>query len=98
MPAINLNNATTTYAKIAASASVVDLIAENGNRVGLFIANNSTNILYIRIDADATTSDYTFALASNTIFTMPLNYFTDKVTGIWDGTNGFARVTQIAAR
>lgn len=96
MPPINTKNNVTTYAKITSSTSVQDLIAENGNRVGLFLYNSSTQPLYVRIDADATTSDYTFIVPSNSLYEMPYEYFTDKVTGIWPSVDGFVTVTEIA--
>jgi len=95
MPPINNNNAITSYAKVASSATVVDLVAENGNRVGLMIYNASTANLFIRIDADASLTDYAIKITSNGYYEMPLGYFTDKVTGIWDAANGFAYVTEI---
>ena len=98
MPAINLNNSDTVYATVTSSASVQTLIAENGNRVGLYIHNASTAILYIKVDGDATTSNYTAKLEAGALYEMPRNYFTDQVTGIWASANGQANVTEISTR
>lgn len=96
MPPINTKNNVTTYAKITSSITAQDLIAENGNRVGLYIYNASSQPLYIRIDATATTTDYTLIIPSNTLYEMPYEYFTDKVSGIWGTADGYAMVTEIA--
>ena len=98
MPAINLNSSDTTYTSVASSATVVDIVAENGNRVGLMIFNDSTAVLYLRIDGAATTSDYTIKLAAGAFYEMPRGYFTDKVTGIWAAENGSAKITEICTK
>jgi len=96
MPPININSAITEYSKVASNAAeAVTLIAEHGGRLGLMIYNGSTAILYCRIDGNATTSDYSFAIPANSLYEMPQGYFTDKVTGIWASENGSAFITQI---
>lgn len=92
----NYINATTIFTSIDADNSEAQVLAaESGKRVGLIIFNGSSNNLFCLIDGDATTSNYSFKLAANTYYEMPKEYFTDKVTGIWDGTNGAAKVTEI---
>lgn len=98
MAALNTKNAVTAYTKISASASVVDLVAENGNRVGLMIFNDAAANLFIRIDANATLTDYNLKIPAYTLYEMPYEYFTDKVTGIWDAATGTAKVTEIKDR
>lgn len=98
MPPINLRNSTTTYSSVNASTNVQTLVVENGSRVGLMIFNASTANLYLRIDADASTSDYFVKLPSNALYEMPRNYFTDKVTGIWDAVDGSAKITEISTK
>ncbi len=96
MPPINTNNASTSYTKVTSSATVVDLVAENGRRVALMIYNKSTAALYIRIDANATLTDFTLIIPSESYYEMPIGYYTDKITGIWVAANGYATVTEIS--
>lgn len=91
----NKINSVTVFDKIAASESVQLLAAESGHRQGLMIHNASSNNLFCKVDADAATDDYSFKLLPGAYYEMPLEYYTDRVTGIWDGTNGYAMVTQI---
>lgn len=95
MPPINLKNATTVYTKVAASLTAVPLVAETARREGLYIYNDSTGILYIRVDGDASSTEYTIRIPSQGFYEMPANYFTDAVTGAWDVANGYAHVTEI---
>lgn len=92
----NFTNATTTNTSFEADDETAqELAVEAGKRVGLMIFNDSANNLYCLIDGDATTSSYSFKLAPGAYYEMPKEYYTDKVTGIWDGTDGGAKVTVI---
>lgn len=88
-------NSVTRFTKVNASDSVQELAPESGHREGLMICNASTNNLYCKIDGDADVDDYSFKLIPGAFYEMPLEYYTDKVTGIWDGSDGFAAVTEI---
>lgn len=98
MPPINFTNANTNYEKIAASATVVDICAEHGSRIGLMIYNSSTSSLYCRVDGTASLTDYSFIVPPASSYEMPIQYYTDKVTGIWGAANGHAFVTEIRNR
>ena len=92
----NFINATTINTSFDADDSTAQVLAaESGKRVGLMIYNGSSNNLYCLIDGIATTSAYSFKLIPGAYYEMPKEYYTDKVTGIWDGTNGTAKVTEI---
>lgn len=92
-------SATNTTATVAASATVVTLIASNANRLGATIYNDSSAILYIKLGATASTSDFTVALSPLTssiggYFEVPFAY-TGIITGIWASATGNARVGEI---
>lgn len=91
----NRLNSITRFTKINASDSVQELAPESGHREGLMIFNESTNTLYCKVDGAADVDDFSFKLIPGAYYEMPLEYYTDKVTGIWDGTDGFALVTEI---
>lgn len=91
---------TNTTATVASSATVVTLIASNANRLGGTIYNDSSAILYVKLGATASTSDFTVALSPLTssiggYFEVPFAY-TGIITGIWASATGNARVGEIA--
>ena len=91
---------TNTTATVASSATVVTLIASNANRLGGTIYNDSTAILYVKLGATASLSDFTVALSPLTssiggYFEVPFAY-TGIITGIWASATGNARVGEIA--
>ena len=96
---INLKNAITRFEKVSASTDVQTLAPENGSRVGLMVYNFSTAaILYLGIDRDATTTEFSVKMRPGSFYEMPFEYFTAKVTGIWDVAEGYAQVTEISDR
>jgi hypothetical protein len=96
---INLKNAITRFEKVSASTDVQTLAPENGSRVGFMVYNYSTAaILYLAVDRDATTSEFTVKMRPGSFYEMPFEYFTAKVTGIWDVAEGYAQVTEISDR
>lgn len=91
---------TNTTATVAGSATVVTLIASNANRLGGTVYNDSTAILYVKLGATASLSDFTVALSPLTssiggYFEVPFAY-TGIITGIWASATGNARVGEIA--
>lgn len=47
-------------------ASATAAIAANGKRLGWSIQNQGTNVLFVKLGASASTTDYTFTLAAGT--------------------------------
>lgn len=97
MPPINLKNALTRHVRIAALTESQVFALENGNRVGLMVYNDSVeSTLYLAVDRDATTELFTVRLRPGSLYEMPFEYFTAKVTGIWDDAEGYAQITEIS--
>lgn len=97
---INTNNALSTFTIVDSSTDPTVLVEEKGNRVGLYIYNNSSARLKILIgslpeDAEMTSDDFSFILAAGGLYEMPSGYTTLKFTGIWESENGVANVTEI---
>ncbi len=97
---INTKNAQSEYSNVTASTDPTLLVAENGNRVGLYIYNNSSATLKVLIGAlpeDATMSGTTFSfiIGANSLYEMPYEYTTLKFTGIWASATGSANITEI---
>jgi hypothetical protein len=92
-------SATNTTATVAGSATVVTLIASNANRLGATIYNDSSAILYMKLGATASISDFTAVLAPLTssvggYYEVPFGY-TGIITGIWASATGNARVGEL---
>lgn len=88
------NKQTATLTNVAASATSVVLFAASGTAVGRAIYNDSTNILYVKFGATASTTSFTVQMASEAYYELPRPMYGGIVHGIWDGTNGAARVTE----
>lgn len=88
---------TATVTQVASSASSVTLQAANTNRLALYVYNDSTQILYLKYGATASTSSYTVQIPSQGFYEVPGRVFTGLIAGIWAGANGNAYVTEVIA-
>lgn len=82
-------------ANVASSASNVTLQASNAARRGLLIFNDSTQVLYVKFGATASSSSYTVQIAAGGYYEVPQPVYTGQVDGIWASANGNARVTEL---
>lgn len=93
-----LSSATRT--DVAASVTVVTLLAANGSRKpGSLVANDSTAILYVKLGAGASSSDFYAAVDGKTTVPGVLQIpdgFTGIVTGVWASATGTARMTEMS--
>lgn len=83
-------------ANVASSASSVTLLSERLGRLGFSIYNDSTQVLYVKYGATASSSSYTVQVVAGGFFEDPFAY-SGRVDGIWASANGNARVTQVFA-
>jgi hypothetical protein len=94
MPADTVASATVTQK--ASSATSITLCASNGSRKGLYIFNASTQILYVKLGATASTTSYTVQIAAGGYWEQPSRpVYTGIVDGIWASANGNAYVTEV---
>jgi hypothetical protein len=84
-----------THFKVSASTVSILLIAENHNRRGVTIHNDSTAVLYIKLGEEATTSEFTDILLDGDYYETPYG-FSGPVYGIWSSATGQALLTEIA--
>ena len=88
--------ANATVTKVASSATNVTLLAGNYGRLGCYIYNDSTAILYVKCGATAVVADsFTVQLATETGWEVPAGY-TGRIDGIWASANGAAMVTEFS--
>lgn len=79
---------------VASSATVVTLLAANRKRKGASIFNDSTQILYVKLGANASATSYTSKVGVSGLYEVAHEY-TGIVTGLWASANGNARVTEV---
>lgn len=84
----------TTVARVGDVATNVTLLAANGSRAGASIFNDSSAILYVKLGAIATSTDYTVRLASGDFYELPFRYI-GQIDGIWaSDAGGGCQVTE----
>lgn len=86
---------TPAQSSVASSNTNVTLLASNVDRKGATIFNDSTQILYLKLGATASTSSYTTQMATNSYYEIPFGYV-GIIDGIWASANGNARITEIS--
>jgi hypothetical protein len=87
--------ASSAVTRVASSASNVNLLVSNANRLGAMIYNESNKTLYVKFGTTAATNDYTVQISPNGFFEVPFGY-TGNVDGIWAAANGAAQVTELS--
>ena len=85
---------TGTLTQVAAAASSTTLLASNANRISATFYNNSTNILFLALNATAATTAFSIRVLPNSYYDLPVTY-RGAVSGIWNGTNGNCQVTEL---
>jgi hypothetical protein len=89
-----LSSTTPGNTSVAASASSVNLLALNSNRLGAAIYNDSSVTLYVKLGTTASTSSYTVQIAPLGYYEVPYGY-TGNIDGIWASATGNARITEL---
>jgi hypothetical protein len=98
----NITGSTLNVKKeLGSSATIVSIPAQSGstiflspnvNRKTVKIFNDSDDTLYIAEAASASTTLYTYKLVSQAL--LIIDDTTGIISGIWDGTDGSAKVTE----
>ena len=84
---------TATLTNVSSSATNVTLFAVNASRSGAMLFNDSTQYLYLKYGATATTSSFTERVAPYAHWYMSGAIYTGIIDGIWASANGTARTT-----
>jgi len=79
---------------VASSATNVTLLAANTARKAASIYNDSTQVLYIKYGATASTTSYKTQIAAGAYFEFPQPCYAGIVDGIWAAANGNARISE----
>ena len=79
---------------VNSSASDVQILAANDGRRGATIYNDSTQILFLGLSSETTsTSNFTVQIPADAYFEVPYVY-AGEIRGIWASANGAARITE----
>jgi hypothetical protein len=101
--AISPNNPITTStarpssnntSSVAASVSNTVLLASNSLRLGATIYNDSSSVLYLKLGATATLSDFTIKIFPVSYYEVPFGY-TGEIDGFWVSATGNARIGEL---
>ncbi len=87
--------ATGTQTTVAGSATNVTLLASNANRQGAVLYNDSTAICYVRLQATATSSNFSYKMQADSTLEIPFGY-TGIIDGIWASATGNMRITEVS--
>lgn len=100
MPLSNPSNpvvrsGTANNVSVNASATSIQLIAANAVRNSLSFFNDSTAVLYLKLGASASLTDWSVKLDANQFYELPEKY-TGQVTGIWTAANGSCKICELS--
>ena len=85
-----------TVSQAGRSATSVNILAANANRVSLILYSESAAIVYIKCGAVATTSDYSLQLTNNTY--VQIDQYTGQIDAIWNSAGtGSIKVTEFTS-
>lgn len=84
--------ATETTSTVAASDSVVTLLAANASRVSGSIYNDSSAVLRVKFGTGASATSFKYLVAVGGMLEFPQPIYTGIVTGIWATATGNARI------
>jgi hypothetical protein len=85
---------TSITSSVAGSATSVVLLPQNTARLGATVYNDSNALLYVKLGATASTTDYTVKLFPLGYYEIPYGY-TGEIDGIWSVANGHARIDEL---
>lgn len=79
---------------VAASLSVVQLLAANADRKGATIVNEGTANMFVICGSGGSSTDYTQKIAAAGTFVLNPGDYTGVIRAVWDAANGNARITE----
>lgn len=85
---------TSITSSVNGSTTSVVLLASNSSRLGATVYNDSSALLYVKLGATASTTDYTVKLFPLGYYEVPYGY-TGEIDGIWSAANGHARIDEL---
>ena len=88
---------TAAVTSVAKSATSVQILAANADRLGASIHNDSNRSMYLKLGTAATSTSFTVKLDRDFHYEVPFGY-TGVLHAVWDsGGSGSARVTEVTS-
>jgi hypothetical protein len=84
-----------TVSSVVSSASSVQLLAANVNRIGVILYNDSTQVAYVAFAATASSSAYTLKMAPGSHYESEPSVYTGVISAVWASANGSMRITEL---
>ncbi len=82
--------------KVDSAATSTPLLANNSARAGVVLYNSDANALLLKYGATASSSSYTYRIASAQTWEMPNPIYTGPIEGIWESDgSGSAFITEL---
>lgn len=93
----NTSSSTGSLTTVAATTTNnTTLLANNANRKGMMVYNESTAVMYLSFAATCSPSTYSVQVPPNSLFEMPTPpVYTQVITCVWASATGNARVTEL---
>jgi hypothetical protein len=87
-------SASSAVTSVAASATSVNLLASNANRIAAIITNDGSQVCYVKLGTTASNVSYTYRLTANSAVVVDGQY-TGAIDAIWSNASGNARITEL---
>lgn len=88
--------AAAVVSRVPASATSVTIFADNPDRIGAVVHNESLATLLIKYGATASATDYSYPIGPGETWEMPARpFYTGVIDGIWDAATGAAQCTEL---
>lgn len=87
--------ATATLSNVSSLASNQTLLSTNNDRLGVTLYNDSTQSLFVKYGATASSTSYTVKMGPGDYWEMPQPIYAGQLDGIWDSANGAVRITEL---
>jgi hypothetical protein len=84
-----------TVTAVASSPQSVMLAAKNSLRQSLYIYNDSTSVLYVKLGEVASSSLFTVKMDPGDFLEFPYPCYIGRVDGVWVTGNGNAMITEL---
>lgn len=86
-----------TVNDVPSNIAATTLATSNGSRRRLYIFNDSSSVLRIKLGAGVSEADFSFYIPSQGSLELEFPAYTGIVTGIWETADGVAQVTEVTA-
>lgn len=81
--------------RVNSSTSNITLVADNADRIALYLYNDSTATQYVKLGTTASSTDFSIRLTPHMTYEMPIPIYVGQIDVISSSTNGAIQVTEL---